>query len=56
MERDDREPSPAISDEELAAEAATELPDREEMSVISMGGGAMPPIMTLPVEPPDPTA
>ncbi len=44
---------PALSSEELGAEQASELPVREEMSVISSYGGG-PPVI-LPIDPNPPT-
>ncbi len=43
---------PALSSEELRAEQASELPVREEMSIISSYGG--PPTI-LPIDPNPPT-
>jgi hypothetical protein len=45
---------PGLDPEELRAEQAGDLPDRDAMSIIGVGGleGGLPPVDTLPVDPP----
>jgi hypothetical protein len=50
----ERHESPGLDPDELRAEQAGDLPDRDAMSIIGVGGleGGLPPVDTLPVDPP----